>query len=184
MFQYQQIMPFWPTTPLFPALPDDIDIINFCNTSTIGPPGPQGIQGPEGPQGPQGVQGLPGISDNSIASNNSLGVVQIGNGLHVTNDGILSVSSNYTVPVKIALANYTALSNDCYIGALSKGITITLPAGITGKVYIIKSQVSGNITLACSNDELVDNHETKILGTNACLTVLFNGTNWSIISQE
>jgi hypothetical protein len=123
--------------------------------------------------------------DANIATNTELGVVQVGAGLSVTPLGVLSVNSGIGLfPVKIANANYTALSTDYYIGANTSGITITLPAGITGKIYTVKNQVNGNITLVGTGGQQIDSQNHKNIGSNDCVIVLFNGTRWSIISKE
>jgi hypothetical protein len=133
---------------------------------------------------------IPGIQeltlDSDIATTTTLGVVQVGSGLSITPLGVLSASGSgpSLVSVKIANANYTALATDYYIGANTSSITITLPLGVTGKIYIVKNQVNGNITLATTGGQQIDNSNTKTLGSNKCMVVLFNGTRWSIISEE
>jgi hypothetical protein len=131
---------------------------------------------------PPGV--VPVILDANIATTTGLGVVQVGSGLSVTPLGVLSVESTGLVQVKIANANYTALASDYYIGANSNGITITLPTGVTGKIYVIKNQVNGNITLTGTGGQQIDSQNNKNIGSNDCVIVLFNGTRWSIISKE
>jgi hypothetical protein len=133
---------------------------------------------------------IPGVQeltlDSDIATTTTLGVVQVGSGLAITPLGVLSASGSgpNLVSVKIANANYTALATDYYIGANTSSITITLPLGVTGKIYIVKNQVNGNITLATTGGQQIDNSNTKTLGSNKCMVVLFNGTRWSIISEQ
>jgi hypothetical protein len=131
---------------------------------------------------PPGV--VPVTLDANIASTTELGVVQVGSGLSITPLGVLSVENTGLVQVKITNANYTALASDYYIGANSSGITITLPTGVTGKIYIVKNQVNGNITLVGTSGQQIDNQNNKHIGSNDCVIVLFNGTRWSIISKE
>jgi hypothetical protein len=120
----------------------------------------------------------------NISTTTELGVVQVGSGLSITPLGVLSVETAGLVQVKITNVNYTALASDYYIGANSNGITITLPTGVTGKIYIVKNQVNGNITLVGTGGQQIDSSNTKTLGSNDCVIVLFNGTRWSIISEE
>jgi len=85
--------------------------------------------------------------DSDISTTGSLGVVQVGSGLSITPAGILSATGSGSTLINVKLTNvdYTALPQDYYIGATKKDIDITLPLGITGKVYIIKNQVTGSI---------------------------------------
>ena len=121
--------------------------------------------------------------DGDIATSSSLGLVQIGAGLIITPSGILSAinSSDSLVNVKLTAINYTALLTDYYIGATKKGVTITLPLGIAGKIFIIKNQVSGNITVNCSGGQTLDSAASKVLGSDSHITVVFDGTRWNII---
>lgn len=119
--------------------------------------------------------------DSDIATTTSLGVVQVGSGLSITPTGILSaVGGSSLISVKLTAINYTALAADYYIGATKKDITITLPLGIVGKVYIVKNQVSGNIKVKGTGQDL-DSSGDKTLGSEASLFVVFDGTRWNII---
>ena len=130
---------------------------------------------------PPGV--LPVTLDTDIATTSTLGVVQVGSGLAITALGVLSTTgfSGDLYPVKLTTVNYTALADDFYIGANKKDITITLPLGITGKIYVIKNQVSGDITVATSGTQKIDTASTKQLGTNESITVIFDGARWNTI---
>jgi hypothetical protein len=116
------------------------------------------------------------------ATTTSLGVIQVGSGLSITPLGVLSATGgNSLINVKLTAVNYTALIADYYIGATKKDITITLPLGIVGKVYIIKNQVSGNIKVKGTGQDL-DSSGDKTLGSEASLFVVFDGTRWNIIN--
>jgi hypothetical protein len=130
---------------------------------------------------PAGI--IPVTLDSDIASTTSLGVVQVGSGLSITPSGILSAtgSSSSFINVTLTSTNYTATANDYYIGATKKDIDITLPLGITGRVYIIKNQVSGNIKVKASASQKIDTASDKTLGTEASIIVVFDGTRWNII---
>jgi hypothetical protein len=123
--------------------------------------------------------------DSNIATTSSLGVVQVGSGLAVTPLGVLSAtnSSGGTIyAVKLTKVNYTALPDDYYIGATDSGITITLPKGILGKSYAIKNQDNGIVTVKATGSEKIDNSSTQTLATNKAIIVIFDGTQWQIMS--
>jgi hypothetical protein len=138
-----------------------------------------------------GLKQLPAINpgiqqltlETDIATTNSLGVIQVGSGLAITPLGILSAtgSASGLYSVKLTSVNYTALADDFYIGATKKDITVTLPLGVTGKLYIIKNQVSGDVTVAATGAQKIDTASTKQLGTNQSVTVIFDGTRWNIV---
>ena len=121
--------------------------------------------------------------DADIATATNLGVVQIGSGLSITPTGILSATggSGSFINVKLTNVDYTATVDDYYIGATEKDIDITLPLGETGKVYVIKNQISGNIDVKGSGGQKIDTASDVALGTNDSLTVVFDGTRWNVI---
>jgi hypothetical protein len=128
----------------------------------------------------------PGIQEQTVSTNiattSNIGAVQVGSGLAITIDGVLSATSSSSdiINVKLVTANYTALASDCYIGANKKDITITLPLGITGKVYIIKNQIEGSIKVKGTGQNLDDSGD-KTLGSESSIIVVFNGTRWNIL---
>jgi hypothetical protein len=138
-----------------------------------------------------GLKQLPAINpgiqqltlETDIATTSSLGIIQVGSGLSITVGGVLSANdlSNGLYAVKLTTVNYTALATDFYIGANKKDITITLPVGVVGKIYVIKNQVSGDVTVAASGTQKIDTTSTKQLGTNQSVSVIFDGTRWNII---
>jgi hypothetical protein len=117
------------------------------------------------------------------ATTTSLGVVQVGSGLSITPSGILSVNggSSSFINVTLTSINYTATADDYYIGATKKDIDITLPLGITGKVYIIKNQVNGSIKVKASGSQKIDTSSDKTLGSEDSIIVVFDGTRWNTI---
>jgi hypothetical protein len=117
------------------------------------------------------------------ATTTSLGVVQVGSGLSITPSGILSANggSSSFINVTLTSTNYTATADDYYIGATKKDIDITLPLGITGKVYIIKNQVNGSIKVKASGSQKIDTSSDKTLGSEASIIVVFDGTRWNTI---
>lgn len=82
--------------------------------------------------------------------------------------------------------SYTATADDEYIGVFSaSAVTITLPVGVTGRVYTIKDeygQGSGKITVQPSGTEKIDNANNYIVSVpNQSVSVVFRGGQWRII---
>lgn len=129
---------------------------------------------------PPGI--VPVTLDADIATTTSLGVVQVGSGLSVTPAGVLSATSSGSslLNVKLVSSNYTATLDDYYIGATKKNITITFPLGVVGKVYIIKNQADGNITVKGTGENL-DQSGSKNVGSEGSIIAVFDGTRWNII---
>lgn len=128
---------------------------------------------------PAGI--IPVTLDADIATTTNLGVIQVGSGLSITPLGVLSATGGSgLINVKLTAINYTALTTDYYIGVTKKDITITLPLGIVGKVYIVKNQSEGSVKVKGTGQNL-DNSGDKTLGSEASLFVVFDGTRWNII---
>ena len=124
--------------------------------------------------------------DSDIATTTSLGIVQVGSGLAITPAGVLSATGGEDdcckkVKVKLTSTNYTITDDDYYVGATNNNVTLTLPKGITGRVYYVKNQASGNIKVQGTGGETVDGSSFQTLGTNAGFIVVFDGTRWNII---
>jgi hypothetical protein len=130
---------------------------------------------------PAGI--IPVTLNSDIATTTSLGVVQVGSGLSITPSGVLSATggSSGFINVKLTSVDYTATATDYYIGATKKDIDITLPLGTTGRVYIVKNQVSGNIKVKASGGQKIDTASDKTLGTEASIIIVFDGTRWNTI---
>jgi hypothetical protein len=128
---------------------------------------------------PPGI--VPVTLDADIATTTTLGVVQVGAGLSITPAGILSATGGSNLlNVKLTSTNYTATATDYYIGATKKDITITFPVGVVGKVYVVKNQIEGNITVKGTSQNL-DTSGDKTLGTQASLIAVFDGTRWNLV---
>ena len=128
---------------------------------------------------------VPVVLDAEIATTTQLGVVQVGSGLSITPQGVLSATTSSSLfAVKIVTANYTAIANDYYIGAIKKDITITLPTGVTGKVYVIKNEENGEITVTGTAGQKIDGSISEKLSTNKSLMIIFNGTEWQSIARN
>jgi hypothetical protein len=134
-------------------------------------------------------------------------LVSIGNtvGFAVSNTGVLSVTAGDGITLSGSTGNitisatgadliatigvtgsYTATADDEYIGVFSAAaVTITLPIGVTGRVYTIKDeygQGSGKITVQPSGLEKIDNANTYIISVpNQSVSVVFRGGQWRII---
>ena len=134
-------------------------------------------------------------------------LVSIGNtvGFAVSNTGVLSVIagagvsvSNSTGYITISATgadliatigvtnNYTATADDEYIGVFSvAAVTISLPIGITGRVYTIKDeygQGSGKITIQPNGTEQIDNKTNYIISVpNQSVSIVYRGGQWRII---
>jgi len=128
---------------------------------------------------------VPVVLDAEIATAGQLGVVQVGSGLSITPQGVLSATTSSSLfAVKIVTANYIVVADDYYIGAIKKDITITLPAGVTGKVYVIKNEENGEITVTGTAGQKIDGSVSEKLSTNKSLMIIFNGTEWQSIARN
>jgi hypothetical protein len=81
---------------------------------------------------------------------------------------------------------YTALSTDYFLCVLTNApVTITLPTGIVGTVYIVKdcfgAASTNPITVQGTGGQLVDGSTATINTNFGSLQFVFNGTDWSIV---
>ena len=165
----RQSLPFgWPTAPFVPCvLPpvyapvvapfvDDSDI--FINSNIVGPPGPTGPPGPPGPQGPQGEPGPQGPAG-SLAD----------------------------VPVTlIDEPTYTPNADEYFLGVIYDGaVTITLPAGTLGKVYVVKDAVgdaNANPITVTTTGSTIDGQANYVMNTDwGSISLIYNGIEWNVI---
>lgn len=136
-----------------------------------------------------------GISITSLTSNGPNAAYT------VTNTGVTSLIAGNNISISSATGNvtitatgsgivttvgtannYTALSTDEYIGATANSITITLPAGVTGKSYMIKNEgAGGSVTVSATGPDKIDGSPNKSLSNNASLSVIYRATQWRII---
>lgn len=134
-------------------------------------------------------------------------LVSIGNtvGFAVSNIGVLSLTAGDGISISTSrgnitisssgqdfintigvTSNYTATTTDEYIGVYSAGaVTISLPAGIAGRVYTIKDefgQGSGKITIQPFGTEKIDNGNNYVISVPyQSVSVVFRGGQWRII---
>lgn len=123
----------------------------------------------------------------------------------VVNTGVLSLTAGSGISISSATGNitissygadlinvygtttsYTATLEDEYIGVSSAtAVTITLPAGVDGRVYTIKDeygQGSGKITIAPQTGQLIDGKATYIIGVPyQSINAVFRAGKWWII---
>jgi hypothetical protein len=134
-------------------------------------------------------------------------LVSIGNtvGFAVSNIGVLSLTAGSGISISNATGNitisasgadliatigvtgaYTATANDEYIGVFSaSAVTISLPSGITGRVYTIKDeygQGSGKITVQPFGTEKIDNANSYVISVPyQAISIVFRGGQWRVI---
>ena len=112
-----------------------------------------------------------------------------GPGISLSNNtGNITVSSVGAdlIAVKGVTTSYTATLNDEYIGVSSaNAVTITLPIGVDGRVYIIKDefgQGSGKITIQPQVGGSIDNKSNYIISVpNQSVQIVSIAGQWRII---
>lgn len=126
----------------------------------------------------------------SFTINNS-GVTRLtaGTGIFLTaNTGNITIATTGTSFINTygTTTNYTATIDDEYIGVFSaNAVTITLPAGIAGRVYYVKDeygQGSGKITIQPAAGDLVDAKPNYIISVpNQSVGLVYRAGSWRII---
>jgi hypothetical protein len=131
-----------------------------------------------------------GTGPSSSFTVNNTGVLSLVAGTGITVSaatGTITVSATGTDIIKTigVTNNYTVTADDEYIGVDSTSlVTITLPAGVNGRVYTIKEEHSsgtGKVNIQGSNNEKIDGSAFKQLTALASLTVVFRAGQWRII---
>lgn len=107
--------------------------------------------------------------------------INVGSGTQIINGNPSPVSVT-----NVATPTYTALPTDYMLCVLTNGpVTITLPTGILGTVYVIKDCFGGaatnNITIQGTGGQLVDGSIGIINTPYGSISLIFNGTEWSIV---
>lgn len=155
MIQSQFFFP--PPWLLVPPIKTISDNDLTINQGTVGPPGPQGEPGPPGIQGdpgPAGPPGPPGPIPNSIF-----------------------------IKTRVTTTDTVITTADDYLGVQSKKpVTVTLPPGQQGRVYIIKDELgpqAGKITIVPEPGETIDNLGQLVLSSPySSVTLVFSNTDW------
>jgi hypothetical protein len=132
------------------------------------------------------VTGLTSTGPSAAFTINNTGVTSLTAGANVTlsaSSGAVTISvqePGIETTTSTAIA-YTATATDGYIGVTANPTTITLPLGVTGKVYIIKNEAaSGSTTVIGTGVEKIDGSTSKSLNSNSSMTVIFRA-GWRII---
>ena len=124
---------------------------------------------------------------------NNTGVLELvaGPGIQLdSSTGVVTITadipSGNTIATTGTTTSYTASATDEYIGVNSTSpVTITLPIGITGRVYIIKEEHGpghGKITIAPQAGEQIDNDVNYIIEVKyQSITVVFRAGQWHIV---
>lgn len=141
----------------------------------------------------------PGISVTDLVSGgpaasftvNNTGVLSLiaGGGITLSSStGNITISSTGADLIHVygTTTSYTATVDDEYIGVSSTAaVTITLPAGINGRVYYIKDeygQGSGKITIQPQSGQLVDGKINYVISVPyQCVSAVFRAGNWWLI---
>jgi hypothetical protein len=127
-----------------------------------------------------------------IATTSSLGVVQIGEGIDITPEGVISVTgSSMGCNTILTGEDYECESDDCYIGVDSiRPVTISLPVDISdGQQIVVKAEMGspmGNrkVTINTLDGSKIDNNNTVTLeNPYSCLYFMYRGKNWHIIGS-
>lgn len=137
---------------------------------------------------PAGI--VPVVLDANIATTTSLGVVQVGEGISVTPDGVISVSGSSSGCNTILVGeDYECESDDCYIGVNSAGpVTVSLPVDISdGHQIVVKAEMGppiGNrkVTITTLDGSLIDDSTSFVLSVPyESVHLIRRGFAWHII---
>lgn len=126
---------------------------------------------------------------NVVVTNTGVTKLTAGTGISLSgNVGNITISSFGADFINTygTTTSYAATLTDEYIGVYSaSAVTITLPAGIDGRVYYIKDeygQGSGKITVQPQVGELIDSKPNYIISVPyQCIAVVFRAGQWRII---
>jgi hypothetical protein len=130
-----------------------------------------------------------GYSASFTVTNTGVLNLNAGPGIELTaNTGNITISSFGADLINVigVTNNYTATVSDEYIGVNSSvAVTITLPLGVTGRVYYIKDELgqgSGKITIQPSGTEKIDDKANYVISVPyQSVAVVFRAGQWRII---
>lgn len=102
----------------------------------------------------------------------------------------ISADSSPLVPTRLVAATGPILTTDYYVGVVAVApVTLTLPAGVSGDEYVVKSEFGnlGNVTVV--GNAIADTVEGLVtpagfllnFASNASATFIFRGTNWNVV---
>lgn len=137
---------------------------------------------------------LPVTLDADIATTSSLGVVQVGSGLSITPEGILSANGGgggMDCATTYVNRDYAVQPGDYYIGVVGDGsdpIAIVLPLATTEcRIIVIKDQRKGRAdkikVIAQLNNKIDGDSDVELQQPYESITVLGQGSAWWIISK-
>jgi hypothetical protein len=132
------------------------------------------------------VTSLTSAGPSSSFTINNTGVTSLTAGTNVVLSGstgaiTISVQEPGIETTTSTAVAYTATATDGYIGVTANPTIVTLPLGVTGKVYIIKNEAaSGNTTVIGTGVDKIDGSTSKTLNSNASMTVIFR-SGWRVI---
>lgn len=115
-----------------------------------------------------------------------------------TNISITGTAPNLTInatgtpllPTRLVAATGPILTTDYYIGVIAAApVTLSLPIGVDGDEYVVKSEVGNLANVTVVGNSVVDTVEGFVLpagyvlnfATNASATFVFRGTNWNVV---
>lgn len=135
--------------------------------------------------------GLVKIGNNITVEDGTISVPELiagpGITLETSADSItISATGADIISVYGTTSNYTATADDEYIGVNSSSpVTITLPLGIDGRMYIVKDEYGkggGKITLLPQTGEKIDGRSNYVISVpNQSVSVVFRAGSWRII---
>lgn len=132
------------------------------------------------------VTSLTSTGPSSSFTINNTGVTSLIAGTNVTLSGstgaiTISVQEPGIETTTSTAVAYTASATDGYIGVTANPTIVTLPLGVTGKVYIIKNEAaSGYTTVIGTGVDKIDGSTSKSLNSNASMTVIYRA-GWRVI---
>ena len=126
---------------------------------------------------------------NVVVTNTGVTQLTAGTGIALSGStGNIVVATTGTSYINVIgiTSNYTATLTDEYIGVYSAaGLTVTLPSGVAGRVYIIKDeygQGSGKIVIQPQTGEKIDNANTYTISVPyQAVQIVFRAGQWRII---
>jgi len=130
---------------------------------------------------PAGIPGIIAPQQNVVNDNDN---INIGSGNQIIGGG--GNPSPVTV-TNVTTPTYTALSTDYYlcVDTSTNAVTITLPTGILGTVYIIKDcsgdAATNPITVNGTGGQMIDLSTATIDAPYGSIQLIFNGVEWNIV---
>jgi hypothetical protein len=125
--------------------------------------------------------GIPGIPQQQIVNDNDN--INIGSGNQIIGGG----NPSPVTVTDVTTPTYTALATDYMlcVDTATAPVTITLPTGILGTVYMVKDcsgdADTNNITIQGTGGQLVDGSTATINSPYGAIQFIFNGVEWSIV---